>query len=81
MKSDSGAANHISDVMQKTPVGELVSIYFLGQANPILVKFVFIGGWVVEQKLIPGMPLEFTRGENGYLENMTITVLPYEGLK
>ena len=81
MRSEPEAAQHISEMIQKTPVGELVTINFLGQPNPVLITFTFAGDWIIKQKLIPGMPLEFTRGEDGHLKNITITILPYEGLK
>ena len=81
MRSETETAQHVSEIIEKTPIGEFVTINFLGQPNPVLVKFVFTGGWVIEQKLIPGMPLEFTRGEDGHLKNITIDILPYEGLK
>jgi hypothetical protein len=41
----------------------------------------FKGGWVVNQTVVPGKLFEFTKGEDGYLISINITMNPYDGLK
>lgn len=81
MKEEVEAAQAISDLISKTPIGQTVKFRFSGSPTPVVVRFEFAGGWVIEQKLIPGMPLEFVRGEDNYLKAICIDLLPYEGLK
>lgn len=81
MREEPEVAAVLSDVMAKTPIGKTVRVNFSGDPTPVVVTFKFVGGWVVEQKLSPGMPLEFTRGDDKYLENISIDLLPYDGLK
>lgn len=81
MKEETEAAQAISDLIAKTPIGQTVTVQFSGSPTPTVVTFEFAGGWVIEQKLIPGMPLEFIRGEDSYLKAIRIDLLPYEGLK
>lgn len=71
----------ISEAIASTPVGKKVSVHFNGLAGPVEIRMVFSGGWEVEYTLVPGMPLEFVRGEDGYLEDLRITLLPNTGLK
>ncbi|MBW0236351.1 hypothetical protein [Pseudomonas sp. D1HM] len=81
MKEEVEAAETVSDLIARTPIGQPVRVEFSGNPTPIVVTFKFTGGWIVEQKLSPGMPLEFIRGEDKYLENIRIDILSYEGLK
>lgn len=69
------------ETLAKTEVGKKLSVNFKGQPHPVDVKYRFAGGWVVEQRLIPGMPIELTRGDDGFLEGIDITIQPNEGLK
>ena len=71
----------IQDAIESTPVGKKVIINFGGTPQIIDVELSFSGGWIITQTIIPGKPLEFTRGENQYLKNITITINPYEGLE
>lgn len=81
MKEEVEAAQAISELIAKTPIGQTVRVQFSGKPTPALVTFEFAGGWVIEQKIIPGMPLEFVRGEDDYLKGIRIDLLPFEGLK
>lgn len=71
----------VAETISNAPVGKKIEIRFPGAAIPIHVRMVFAGGWEIEYTLIPGMPLEFVRGEDGYLKEVTVTLLPSEGLK
>jgi hypothetical protein len=41
----------------------------------------FSGGWEICYKLISGKTLELIREEDGYMEELKITIMPYDGLK
>lgn len=71
----------VADLVAKTPIGKKVTVEFAGAAVPIDIMMKFAGGWEIGYTLIPGMPLEFTKGEDGYLQELHITILPHEGLK
>ena len=71
----------VADVISKTPVGKTVTVRFSGLATPIEIMMRFAGGWEISYTLIPGMPLEFIRGEDGYMEELNITIMPHDGLK
>lgn len=71
----------VSNHIDRTPIGERVKIQFSGVAVPIAVRIAVQGGWVFEYTIIPGMTLEFVRGEPYVLEQLDITILPHEGLK
>jgi len=71
----------IQETIESTPVGEKVKINFRGIPQIIDVEMSFAGGWVITQTIIPGKPLEFVRGENQYLNSITITINPYNGLE
>ncbi|WP_256804582.1 hypothetical protein [Pseudomonas putida] len=75
------AEKTVADFMAEKRPGEKVTIKFQGSASPVTARFEFTGGWIIEQKLHPGMPLEFIKGEDHHLKNLTITIEPYEGLK
>ncbi|WJN52132.1 hypothetical protein [Pseudomonas asiatica] len=70
----------ITDALHNTPVGKKLTMNFRGTPTPVEVKYTFNGGWVVTQILHPGVPLEIVRGEDGHLQQIDITLLPYEGL-
>lgn len=71
----------IKDLISKTPVGEKMEVRFSGLAIPIDISLKFTGEWVVKYTLIPGKHLEFTRGHDGYLKEINITMQPYSGLQ
>ncbi|MBI3771451.1 MAG: hypothetical protein HY272_01910 [Gammaproteobacteria bacterium] len=71
----------ISNAISSAPVGKKVEVRFSGVAVPIEIKMKFAGGWVINYILIPGMPLEFIKGEAGYLNEVGIALLPNDGLK
>ncbi|QQD56658.1 hypothetical protein MHB_0010570 [Pseudomonas fluorescens BBc6R8] len=80
MKRNAELSEQFTETLRKTEVGKQMIINFRGAPTPVEVKYTFSGGWVVTQTLIPGMPLVITRGEDGYLEQIDITLLPHEGL-
>ncbi|MFZ5621158.1 MAG: hypothetical protein ACOY5W_09075 [Pseudomonadota bacterium] len=71
----------VSDAIAKTPAGKKVEIRFPHIAASVVVKMKFAGGWTVEYTLVPGMSIQFIRGEDGYLNELGITVLDDDGLK
>ncbi|AYN09538.1 MULTISPECIES: hypothetical protein [Pseudomonas] len=75
------AEKSVSELISEKRVGEKVRIEFKGLPSPVTARFEFSGGWIVEQKLHPGMPLEFIKGDPEHLKNLTITIEPYDGLK
>ena len=74
-------AKIIQYTISATPVGKRVEISFLGVAIPMDVSMRFAGGWIVSYTLIPGKSLEFIRGEDCYLDGITIVMQPYSGIK
>ncbi len=74
-------ASTIQNAIANTPVGEKVKIEFGGIPKIINVTMTFAGGWVVDQTIIPGKTFEFTRGDDQYLKDITITINDYDGLK
>ena len=71
----------IQKAIESTHVGEKVTINFKGIPQIIDVEMSFAGGWIITQTIIPGKPFEFIRGENQYLNGITITINPYDGIK
>lgn len=73
---------YLGEAISKAEVGQKIQVPFSGTAvGPVKIMMRFAGGWEVNQTLIPGMPLEFTKGEDGYLKELSITILPNEGIK
>ncbi|WP_273823010.1 hypothetical protein [Pseudomonas asplenii] len=70
----------LHDALENTQVGKVLTLNFKGLPLPVEVKYFFKGGWVIKQQLVPGMPLEITRGEDDTLEGIEITLLPYDGM-
>jgi hypothetical protein len=81
MKRNAEISDQITETLRNTAVGEKLIMNFRGEPTPVEVTYLFKGGWVVSQTLIPGMPLEITKGEDGYLEQIDIKLLPHDGLK
>ena len=81
MAIEENLARIFLETLEKTEVGEKLTINFKGLPRPVDVKYKFAGGWIVEQTLIPGMSIELTRGEDSFLEGIDITIQPNEGLK
>ncbi|WP_339546329.1 hypothetical protein [Pseudomonas sp. RA_35y_Pfl2_P32] len=81
MKEEVEIAQAITALIAKTPIGQTVSVELLGKPTVGFVTFEFAGGWIFEQKLIPGMSLEFIRGEDHYLKAITVSLHPFDGLK
>jgi hypothetical protein len=73
--------NVLKESLSNTPVGEKITLNFSGVVNVINVEMTFKGGWVVTQTIIPGKPFELTKGEDGYLIGINITINPFDGLK
>ena len=81
MKRNTEMSHQISEALLNTEIGKKLVMNFRGAPTPVEVKYTFSGGWVITQNLIPGMPLEIVRGEDGHLEQIDITLLPHDGLK
>ncbi|MBA2924183.1 hypothetical protein G9Q84_14945 [Pseudomonas sp. P7] len=81
MDGEDELSRALVEALKKTEVGKRLTVNFKGQPHPVDVKYRFAGGWIVEQTLIPGMSLELTRGEDGVLEGIDITIQPNDGLK
>ncbi|TMN33459.1 hypothetical protein [Pseudoalteromonas sp. S2755] len=71
----------LTDTINRTQVGEDVTINFSGETNLIDVEMKFSGGWAITQTIVPGKPFVFTRGEDGFLQSINITIKPFDGLK
>ena len=69
----------VLDAISTTLIGEKVEVRFAGLATPVAVRMRFAGGWEVMYTIVPGMALEFVRGEDGYLNALSVTLLRYEG--
>lgn len=59
-------------------IGQKIEIQFSGLPVPVRIEMRFRGGWVVEYTLVPGMPFELTRGEEGHLEVLNVTLMSYD---
>ncbi len=70
----------LQDAIGKASVGQKITLNFKGDPKIIDVEMTFKGGWVVTQTIIPGRPFEFTKGEDGYLMGINITINPFEGV-
>ena len=81
MDGEDELSRALVEALKKTEVGKRLTVNFKGQPHPVDVKYRFAGGWIVEQTLIPGMSLELTRGEDGVLEGIDITIQPNDWLK
>jgi len=71
----------LKDAINETPAGKKVAINFRGNPQIIDVEMTFRGGWIVTQTIIPGRNFEFTRGEDGYLISIRITINPFSGIE
>lgn len=71
----------ILDAINDAKVGKKINLNFSGMQCIIDIEMTFKGGWVIRQEIIPGKSFEFTKGEEGYLENIVITINEYDGLK
>lgn len=71
----------LSEALARKRVGEQLKIGFGGVPKIVTVRLEFAGGWVITQKLPPGTDLDLVKGEDGYLQNLTITIEDYEGLR
>ena len=78
---DKDLSASITDSLHKVEVGQKLIMKFSGLPFPITIKYSFAGGWIVSQTLIPGMPLELVRGEDGHLECIDVTFHPAEGIR
>ena len=81
MKRNEEMSKQLTEALKTTEIGKPIIMNFRGDPTPVEVKFVFHSGWVITQRLIPGMPLEFIRGEDGQVDRIDITLLPHDGLK
>ncbi|MBB6287622.1 MULTISPECIES: hypothetical protein [unclassified Pseudomonas] len=75
MTRNAEVSQEIQDALERTQVGKKLTLNFKGLAVPIEVKYFFRGGWVVTQQLVPGMPLEVVRGEDGHLDRIDIKLM------
>ncbi|MFP5499797.1 MAG: hypothetical protein ACLGJE_26970 [Gammaproteobacteria bacterium] len=75
MTRNADVSQEIQDALERTEIGKKLILNFRGLPVPIEVKYFFRGGWVITQQLIPGMPLELVRGEDGHLESIDIKLL------
>lgn len=71
----------LNDAISSAPVGQKINLMFAGIQKLIDIELTFKGGWVIRQEIIPGKSFEFTKGEDGYLEKIAITINEYDGLK
>lgn len=71
----------LQDTINNAAVGEKVALSFSGKPQIIDVEMTFKGGWVITQTIIPGKLFEFTKGEDGYLTHINITINPYSGIE
>ena len=71
----------LRDAIEKASVGQKITLNFRGDPQIIDVELSFKGGWIVTQTIIPGRPFEFTKGEDGYLVGINITINPFAGIK
>ncbi|CAG9001263.1 MAG: hypothetical protein CENE_03281 [Candidatus Celerinatantimonas neptuna] len=71
----------LNEMIENTPVGQTLTLDFGGGPNIIDIEIEFKGGWVIFDTVIPGKPFVFTKGENGYLTGINITITPYDGIK
>jgi len=80
MKRNAEMSQQLTEALASTEIGKSLVMNFRGAPTPVEVKYTFTGGWVITQRLIPGMPLEIIRGEDGHLQQIDITLLPHDGL-
>lgn len=71
----------LTEAVQKTPVGEKVVFNFKGLPRSVDIEMTFVGGWVINQTVVPGNSFVFTRGEDQYLKAINIKVNDYQGLQ
>lgn len=71
----------IARMINEAPVGKELNIQLSGSPCLIDVEFKFFGGWIVKQSVPPGAKLTFTKGDERYLEGISITINEYQGMK
>ncbi len=71
----------LQEAVDKAEVGTKVNITMSGDPVITSVEMIFKGGWVVNQDILPGKSLELTKGEDGYLETINITLKNFDGLQ
>lgn len=81
MKRNAELSEQFTQSLRDTPIGKKMILNFKGVPTPIEVKYTFAGGWVITQMLHPGVPLEIIKGEDGHLQQVDITLMPYDGMK
>lgn len=81
MDTNETMASKILAALQDVEIGKKLRMEFSGLPIPVEVVYTFAGGWVITQRLVPGMPLEIVRGEDGHLRELKITLLPHDGIR
>lgn len=71
----------ISDVLTSGRIGAPIKVSFKGLPVAVQVELHFAGGWQVKYTVVPGMSIEMVRGEDAYLEKVTLTLLKNDGMK
>lgn len=71
----------VAKMINEAPIGKELNIQFSGMPSLIDVEFKFFGGWIVKQSVPPGAKLTFTKGDERYLEGISITINEYQGMK
>ncbi|WP_339873954.1 hypothetical protein [uncultured Brevundimonas sp.] len=69
----------VREGISNTPIGKTFTINFSGRPTPIRVQIVFSGGWALDFVLPAGQPLEIVKGADGYLKELSITLLDRTG--
>ena len=80
-QNDDEVSREVARIINAAPVGQKVQVNFPKTNASVQIRVVLAGGWVFEYTIIPGMPLEFIRGEDPFLEQLQITFNPPKGLK
>ncbi|SDS03922.1 hypothetical protein SAMN05216198_1041 [Halopseudomonas litoralis] len=73
-------SHQITEMIRSIPVGGEGRICFPGHAGPVHISITTSKGWTFKYTLIPGMDMEFVKGEDEFVE-ISIDIDDATGLK
>lgn len=71
----------LKKALDEAEIGKKVTMNFSGIPSNINVEMIFKDGWIVNQTILHGKSFELTKGEDGYLETINITMNSFEGIQ
>lgn len=73
--------NIIKNAIESSEIGKELILNFSGIPQKIDIELTFKGGWKTHQIILPGHSFRLVKGEDGFLEEVKITINEYDGIQ